>query len=199
MKLEQCVFRQLLALSCWLCVGITSAFAQTSSVAGEAQPMTLSFNGTAYVHRWAKNGQYEFLPKTDSDLASWHDMVTIVVHESVTTGEKLAAIANGVLSNYQRHGKILRTESRPRTTDRPAEHLIVAVLGDPNFLEAAFARLILVDGVGMVVVYSHRVYGKPAGEAMSEWLRTQGPQVEKALMGWDQLPTSMALKQLPPK
>ena len=45
---------------------------------------------------------------------------------------------------------------------------------DPAFLEAAFARLLLHDGVGYVIVRSHRVYGKAAGPAMSEWLGANG-------------------------
>lgn len=64
-----------------------------------------------------------------------------------------------MLGNYPKHGKFVRTNSKPCTNQQPAEHLVVAVLGNPAFLEAAFARLVLVDQVGMVVVYSHRVYG----------------------------------------
>ena len=159
--------------------------------------MTLSFRGTDYVHRWSKNGQNEFTPRSESDLSKWNDMITVNVHEKVATGEQLADVANRVLGNYQQHGKILRTDSKPRAADKPAEHLIVAALGDPNFIEAAFARLVLVNGVGNVVVYSHRVYGKAAGPAMSEWLKANGEQVEKALMAWDKVPSTASLKQLP--
>lgn len=159
--------------------------------------MTLRFDGVDYMHRWSKDGQNEFTPKSDPDLAKWSDMVTINVFEAVRTGEQLAGVANKVLGNYQARGKVLRTDSKPRTADRPAEHLIVAVLGDPAFLEAAFARLLLVEGSGYVVVRSHRVYGKAAGPAMSDWLKANGPNVEKALMDWNQLPSSNALKGLP--
>lgn len=158
---------------------------------------SLSFRGTEYVHRWSKDGQSEFTPRSEIDLKRWNDMVTINVHPKAVTGEQLAEIANRTLANYERYGKILRTESRPRTADRPAEHLIVAVLGDPNFLEAAFARFALVDGVGYVTVYSHRVYSKGAGPAMSEWLQQQGTQVERALLEWQSLPRVAELKRLP--
>jgi hypothetical protein len=60
-----------------------------------------------------------------------------------------------------------------------------------------FARLVLVDGVGMVAVYSHRVYGKEAGPAMSDWLKASGPATEAALMSWSGMPSAKALKQLP--
>ena len=163
----------------------------------QTKAATLSFGGTSYVHRWSKAGQNEFTPQSESDLGRWHDMVTINVHEAVGNGDQLAELANRVLGNYQSHGKIVRTDSRPRTSQRPAEHLIVAVLGDPNFLEAAFARIALVDGVGVVLVYSHRAYGKEAPEIIGAWLQTNGLSLEKTLMNWDTIPTSAALKQLP--
>ena len=163
----------------------------------DARSMTVNFRGTDFVHRWSKDNQNEFTPRSDSDLAKWSDMITVNVHESVANGDQLAEVANRILSNYQRRGKILRTDSKPRTPDRPAEHLIVAALGDPNFLEAAFARCVLANGVGFVTVYSPRVYGQAAGPAMSEWLKTNGAPVEKALMEWDKLPSAASLKRLP--
>jgi hypothetical protein len=162
-----------------------------------ADALALSFGGVEYLHRWSKNGQNEFTPKGDSDLAKWQDMITVNVHEGVRNGDQLAETANAILGNYQKHGKILVTNSVPLSENRPAEHLIVAVLGSPAFLEAAFARFVLNDGVGMVVVYSHRVYGKQVGPGMSQWLQANGPQVEKTLMSWDKVPSLAALKRLP--
>jgi len=159
--------------------------------------MSVNFRGTDYVHRWSRNGQNEFTPPADGDLAKWRDMVTINVHEGVASGDQLAELANGVLANYKDHGKVLRTDSRPRTPQRPAEHFVGAVLGDPDFLEAAFARFLLVDGKGFVVVYSHRVYGREAGPAMSDWLQANGATTEKALMDWGGLPSVAALRRLP--
>ena len=162
-----------------------------------AKAAAFTFGGTAYVHRWSQKGQNEFTPVNDGDLAHWRDMVTINVHEGVRSGDDLANVANGVLGNYQRFGKIVRTDSRPRTAEHPAEHLIVAVLGDAGFVEVAFARFVLVDGGGEVVVYSHRVYGSAAGEATGEWLKSNGPSVERTLMSWSPIPSIAALKQLP--
>jgi len=174
---------------------VSVSIAQTTDARGK-EAITLNFRGTDFVHRWSKDGQNEFTPRSDSDLATWHDMITVNVHESVANGDQLAELANRIRTNYQRRGKILRTDSKPRTADRPAEHLIAAALGDPNFLEAAFARCALVNGVGFVTVYSHRVYGQAAGPAMSEWLKTNGAPVEKALMDWDKLPSVASLKRL---
>jgi hypothetical protein len=124
-------------------------------------------------------------------------MLTVNVHESVKTGEQLAGVANKILGNYQSRGKILKTESKPRTAAREAEHLIVGVLGDPAFLEAAFVRCAMVNGVGYATVYSHRVYGAKAGPAMSAWLAANGAQVEAALFGWPNMPAAAGLRALP--
>ncbi len=124
-------------------------------------------------------------------------MVIVNVHPVVTTEEQLADLANAVLGNYQNAGKILKTGSKPKTPDRLAEHLAVAVLGAPGLLEATFARFVLVDGVGTVVSYSHRAYGNAVGPAMNDWLKANGAQVEGALMGWRNVPGPVALGKLP--
>lgn len=170
---------------------------RAQSPAATARPLTLSFDGQDYVHRWSKNGQHEFTPPADTDLSKWTAMLTINVHKSAKTGEQLADVANRVLGNYQKAGKIVRTDSKPRTKDAEAEHLAVAVLGDPKFLEAAFARFLLHDGRGMVVVYSKRVYGAKAGDEMSAWLQQHGPDTEKLLMAWSGIPSLAVLKALP--
>jgi hypothetical protein len=149
------------------------------------------------VHRWSKNGQNEYTVPSEPDLDRWHDMVTINVNASVRDGDQLATLANSILANYEKHGKIVRTDSKPRTPHRPAEHLIVALLGNATQLEAAFARIMLIDDAGVVAVYSHRVYGKDAAAPIGEWLQANGPAIEKTLMTWDRIPSPAALKQLP--
>ena len=112
-------------------------------------------------------------------------------------GEQLADLANRVLGNYRSHGKIMRTDSKPRTAQRPAEHLIVALLANQDLVEAVFPRVVLVDGVGIVAVTSHRAYGKGAAEAIGEWLKANGPAREGTLMSWGKIPSAAVLKQLP--
>ncbi len=159
--------------------------------------LSISFRGTPFVHRWSKAGQHEFTPAESADLASWRDMLTLNLHAAVANGEQLAGVANKVFDNYHRSGKVLQTRSTPRTIARPAEHLIVAVLGTPDLLEAAFARCLLHEGAGVVAVVSHRVYGKAVGPQMSDWLRANGPQLEQALMAWGALPSVASLSRLP--
>lgn len=196
MRIEKRLADWLLAIASILAICATStAYAQ--STISESSVKSIAFRGIQYEHRWSKAGQNEFTPRGQENLESWHDMITFNVYDAVTSGEQLAETANSVLGNYQGAGEILRTNSKPMTPDHPAEHLIVAVLGSPSFLEAVFTRLVLIDGTGVAIVYSHRVYGKPAGQAMNEWLQGNGQQVENALMAWDELPTSMALKTLP--
>jgi hypothetical protein len=183
------------ALACAL--GFTTDSVADDRKAPPAGKMSLTFQGAQYVHRWSKGAQHEFTQPADSDLKKWQDMVTLNVHEGATDGEALAVVANNILANYQRHGKILRTESKPRTGDQPAEHLVVAVLGNPELLEVAFARLVLREGVAMVLVYSHRVYGSPAGPKMSEWLKANGSNAETAVVSWSGWPAVKALERLP--
>ncbi len=160
--------------------------------------LTIDWRGRAFLHRWSRAGQHEFTPAGDEDLDRWRDMLTLNLHEQVSTGEQLAAVANQVLGNYQQHGgKILQTRSTPRTPERPAEHLIVAVLGTPQLLEAVFARCLMHEGRGLIAVVSHRVYGQAVGPQMSQWLAQNGPATEQALMAWTAMPTLAALRQLP--
>ncbi|MBC7940436.1 MAG: hypothetical protein H7Z19_11830, partial [Chitinophagaceae bacterium] len=152
---------------------------------------------TPYLHRWSKDAQHEFTPAADAYLTTWRDMVTLNVHAKVTTGDQLAQVANQVLANYERNGKIVQTRSVPRSATQPAEHLIVAVLRTPQLLEAAFARCLLHDGAGLVAVVSHRIYGASAGPEMSRWLAAQGQTTEQALIGWSALPPAARLNRLP--
>ena len=154
-----------------------------------------SFSGVPYFHRFTKGDQHEYTPSGQEDLKAWKDMVTILYYPRVKDGEALAATANAVLENYKAaRGMVLRTASVPRTKDKPAEHLVAVVFGRPEFIEVAFARFRMRDGIGNSVVYSHRIYGKKAGNAMSAWLKKNGPATEKKLMEWDAMPGLRAPK-----
>ena len=158
------------------------------------------FLGVDYFHRWSRNDQHEFTPQGQEDLEKWSDMITMNVYSSAHDGDALAAKANAVLENYKSHGgRVLGTNSVPRTPDRPAEHFIAVVLGQPNFIEVAFARFKLKDGVGCSIVYSHRIYGAKVGDQMSAWLNQNGQKTEKALMEWTAMPSAASLRELPRK
>jgi len=136
-----------------------------------------------YYHRYTKENLHEFTPKDQPDLKKWTDMVTINDYPHIKDGEGLAKAANGILDAYEtKKAIIVRTDSVPRTEKKPAEHLIVAMFPQPNFIEVSFTRLVLEKGVGASLVYSHRIYGAKAGDAMSKWLTANGEKTEKALM-----------------
>jgi hypothetical protein len=175
---------------------LRSLHAQQPSAAGTgaAAPPVFSFRGVAYWHRWSLNDQHEFTPKGQEDLEKWADMITVNAYPDANDGDSLAAKANAVLGNYKSHqGIVLKTDSIPRTKDRPAEHYIAVVFGRPNFMEAAFARFKLADGAGCSIVYSHRIYGEKIGDQMSAWLANNGAAIEKALMGWKDAPSSASI------
>ncbi len=160
-------------------------------------PLKVSFNGTDFFHRWSQKGQNEFTPAGEENLDAWKSMLTINVHEWAQNGDQLAQVANQVLGRYQASGRILRTNSKPRTKDHEAEHFAAVTFGGAPALESAFARMLLFEKRGVVVVYSHRIYGAKAAAQMSAWLAKNGPAVEKALMAWDGMPSLAALRALP--
>ena len=168
---------------------------QMSAAAGSGKSAFV-FDGVGYLHRWSMNHQHEFTPKGQEDLEKWSDMITINVYPDAHDGEALATKANAVLENYKSHnGKVLRTSSVPRTPKQPAEHFIAVVFGRPNFIEVAFARFQLVDGLGCSIVYSHRIYGEKIGDQMSAWLKNNGAEKEKALMEWNDIPSPASLNK----
>jgi hypothetical protein len=143
--------------------------------------------GVGYFQRWSQNDQHEFTPTGQDDLEKWSDMITINVYPSPHDGDARAVKANAVLENYKSHGgRVLGTNSIPRTPDRPAEHFIGVVFGRPNFIEAAFSRFKLIDGIGCSIVYSHRIYGEKVGDEMSKWLNDNGPKNRKDAYGLEQ-------------
>ena len=168
---------------------------QTRAAAGPGKSV-LVFDGVGYLHRWSMNHQHEFTPEGQEDLEKWSDMITMNVYPDSHDGEALAAKANAVLENYKNHqARVLRTNSVPRTPDRPAEHFIAVVFGRPNFIEVAFARFKLVDGLGCSIVYSHRIYGEKFGDHLSAWLKNNGAEKEKALMEWNDIPSPASLNK----
>ena len=122
-------------------------------------------------------------------------MVTINLYRNAQDGDGLAATANAVLETYKANrGSVVKTTSVPRTKDKPAEHFIAVVFARPAFMEAVFARFKMHEGIGSAVIYSHRAYGKNAGETMRSWLTQNGPTMEKNLLAWDAMPRLATLK-----
>ena len=153
------------------------------------------FRDAGYFHRWSKNDQHEFTPENQEDLDKWSDMMTVNVYPNVRDGDGLAQTANAVLENYKKHqAKILKTTSVPRTEVRLAEHFIAVVFTQPTFIEVAFARLKVVDGIGCSFVYCHRFYGEKIGNQASAWLEANGAGIEKALMDWSSMPSPASLR-----
>jgi hypothetical protein len=196
---------QFLAAMTLGCISLDAQHTRAAAPADDRRSQTAAtvtkaafvFGGIDYFHRWSQNDQHEFTPEGQENLDKWADMITINVYQSAHDGDALAAKANAVLENYKSHnGRVLRTDSVPRTPDRPAEHFIAVVFGRPNFIELAFARFKLVNGVGCSIVYSHRIYGERVGDQMSAWLNDNGPKTEKMLMEWNNTPSPGSLRGL---
>lgn len=156
---------------------------------------TFSLADVKYFHRYTTADQHEYTPIGQEDLNAWTDMVTIHLYRKAKDGQALAATANAVLENYKANkALVVKTDSIPMTQDKPAEHLIVVIFGRPEFIEVAFARFRMHDGLGTAVIYSHRIYGKKVGDQMSAWLEKNGPALERNLMKWDAMPKSLLPK-----
>jgi hypothetical protein len=183
-----------------LLAGVRSGAIAAPAAAGPpTSPVTLTFAGQAYRLRWSSQHQHEFTPAGQEDLNRWTDMVTINTYPGVSDGDGLADVANRALGNYRRHGAtILRTASIPRSADRPAEHLVVALFPTRAFSEAVFARWRLADGRGTAVIVSHRHYGPKAGDAMAAWLQANGPAMERRLMALQEIPSHRVLEPASP-
>lgn len=179
-----------------LALGAAALGLGASHAASPAAEPDFVFKNVGYFHRWSQNEQHEFTPEKQEDLKKWSDMMTVNGYPDVEDGDALAATANAVLENYKKHeAKVLKTNSVPRTANRPAEHFIAVVFGRPDFIEVAFARFKLVDEKGFSFIYSHRIYGEKIGDQMSAWLSANGEAVEKALMEWSSFPSPDSLSE----
>ena len=157
-----------------------------ANAASDAKGPAFQFRTVSYFERWATGNQREFTPANQEDLEHWTDMVTLNGYPNVQDGDGLAETANAVLENYKSHGgKVVRTNSVPRTAERPAEHFIAVSFAQPAFIEIAFARFRLQDNKGESLVYSHRFYGEKKSDEASAWIKAEGDALEKALMEWN--------------
>jgi len=161
----------------------------TPVASAQGKTPSFTFANVNYFHRFTDKDQHEYTPAGQEDLKAWTEMVTLLVYRNVKDGEGLAATANRVLDTYKANkAVVVKTESVPRTQNKPAEHLIVVIFGRPEFIEVAFSRFRMYEGLGSAVVFSHRIYGKAVGNLMQQWLEKNGQTTEANLMKWDSMP-----------
>lgn len=155
----------------------------------------VNFRGADYLWRYSKADLHEFTPPGQENLQKWQDMITLNNYPAARDGEALAQAANGVLGAYKEAGaKVLQTNSSPARPDRPAEHFIVVLFPRPDFIEAAFTRFLIKDGAGLGITVSHRKYGPKVGNEMADWLKTNGPAIQKELLTLETVPKMPAAK-----
>ena len=178
------------ARTLFACIALALAATLAAAFPPQAKATAaFTLGNTAYFHRFTKGDQHEYTPQGQEDLSAWTDMMTIHLYRTARDGESLALTANAVLENYKAAKAIvLKTDSVPRTPTMPAEHLIVVVFPRPDFIEVAFARFRMHDGIGTAAIYSHRVYGSAAGNQMQAWLEKNGRTTETTLMQWNAMP-----------
>ena len=156
------------------------------------------FNGTDYFFRWSDDTLFEFTPPGQSNLDTWTDMMSVVVYRGVKTADDLASAANSLLDATRSKGAVLKTRSVPRTPDRPAEHFIASMMAGSGVVEGVFTRLVLMDGVGYALIFSHRLYGQDlhkAAQLLGDWENAHGADMEKALMSFVPVPDLSVLEK----
>lgn len=156
------------------------------------EPIThiIWFNGSPFVLRWFQENQYEFTPLGQPDLDTWHDMVTVIYYPGVENGEQLDAIAKKVLETYQKFGAmVLLTDSHQRTDAEYPEYFAAVVFPQQAFMEFSQTRILMENGVGISLVYSHRIYDENKGEKTKEWILNNGPNYENHLKTFSDIPS----------
>ena len=177
-------------------VFLVAVLGAITGIAAEQAKPAFAFHQVEYFARWSSATQHEFTPAKQEDLEHWTDMITINDYPGVDDGDRMAGVANTVLEQYKSAGgKVVRTNSVPATSVKPAEHFIAVMFGRPDFAEAAFARFVIVDGKAHSLVYSHRFYGDKAGDELGEWLKANGEKTEEALMSWNESLGQLERKQ----
>jgi hypothetical protein len=177
-------------------VALASSFALAKEPAKPAT-VTLNFGGVEYVHRTTLNGRSDFTPASQPGMASWRDRVTIVVRENVTSPDQLSGIASNLVGTVSDLGEVVSAKSMPNARTQETEHFFAARLQGKGFTQASFARLALVEGKAMVIVYSHRSYGEHSTETSTGWMDRNGDAIERELMAWTGMPKLAQLRALP--
>jgi hypothetical protein len=80
---------------------------------------------------------------------------------------------------------ILRVRTIAGEDDQPGEEFASLVFGTPVFYEADFSRFRMVNGVGCLVSYQHRIYGGNTQDEMTAWLRQNGSDAEHEVLNWN--------------
>jgi hypothetical protein len=159
-------------------------------------PVKLNFNGVEYVHRSTLNGRSDFTPAAQPG-ADWRDRMTILVRENVTTPEQVSSIASNLVETVSDVGEVVRAESAPNLRTDQTEHFFAARMQTDKYAQAAFVRLGMFEGKGVLVMFSHRSYGAHSLESSTGWMDRNGEDTEKKLMSWTGMPKLAQLRALP--
>jgi len=162
---------------------LLSILVSVSLHAAQSKSPTVTFSGEDFIHRWSQANQHEYTPEGQENLSAWEDMVTVVHYPDSGSGEALAKIANNLLGLYRQHGgKVIITDSKPRTKDKEAEHLIAVALPQAGFVEIAFARLAIEKHEAYSIVYSHRIYGNNVDDEVERWIKQHAQKTKQDVM-----------------
>src|SRR5688500_1496116 len=108
------------------CIVLSLACIPASGSAPQGRGAAVSLGVVAYFHHCTAGDHPVYTPAGQETLDAGTVMVTVNVYPWVRDGEALAAAAYAVLESYKANkAVILKPDSVPRTSTKPAEHLIV--------------------------------------------------------------------------
>ncbi|HVW20773.1 MAG TPA: hypothetical protein VHC86_06115 [Opitutaceae bacterium] len=153
---------------------------------GAGPESEIHFAGKDFLFRSAPEDQRLYTPRGQSDMERNTDTVVLGRFPYARNAAALSGVANLVLENCRKqHAIILSARPIAGTDDQPGEDFASMVLPTSVYYEADFSRFKMVNGVGCLVSYQHRIYGEHAEAEMNEWLRTHGSDAEHAVLNWD--------------
>lgn len=163
------------------------------SAAYAGKPPAISFNGDEYAYRATESAAHQYTPTDQADLSSHKDMISFTYAEEVKTKADLKPFAEKFLAAYNGKGKIIKAIAGPDPRN-PSLFLLATMTTSDKSSEANMFLISVENQTGVVMKYSHRIYGKDQSKAVIDWFNANGHKMESTLMSFKAFPQATAFK-----
>lgn len=177
--------KQLITSIAFVLISISTAYA--------GKPSAISFNGDEYTYRATESSAHQYTPADQVDLSSHKDMISFTFEEEVKAKSDLKPFAENFLAAYNGKGKIIKAIAGPDPRD-PSLFLLATITTNDKSSEANMFLISVENQTGVVMNYSHRIYGKDQSKAVMDWFNTNGHKMESTLMSFKQFPNAKEFK-----
>ncbi|WP_415884891.1 hypothetical protein ACMXYO_09470 [Neptuniibacter sp. QD37_6] len=148
-----------------------------------AKPPAVTFNGDEYAYRATESSAHQYTPTDQADLSSYKDMISFTFSEEVKTKSDLKPFAEKFLAAYNGKGKIIKAIAGPDPRD-PSLFLLATMTTSDKSSEANMFLIRVENEAGVVMNYSHHIYGKDQSKAVMDWFNANGHKMESTLMSF---------------